>query len=320
VKSQREVWGNTLAELADDDERILIVDGDLATSTKADIFAARHPDKFIEVGIAEQGMVGVAFGLSTLGYRPWLSSFGVFLTHRALDPVRMLVSQTHAPVRIAGAYSGLLNGSSGKTHQDLEDFAIMRAMPNMAVIAPVDEIETEAAIRWAVDHDGPLYIRIARDAVDPVFTGDLTFRLGAVHLLRDGRDVTLVSTGAQTSRTLAAAALLEQRMVSARVVHVPTLKPVDESALLRSVAGGGQVFTVEDHSTIGGLGGLVSEVSASSAEPFSVTRLGLADHWAESAPNAFLLDKYGLSAEAVAAQVVAAIQDSTEGVTSSRRH
>lgn len=162
MKAQRQVWGETLAELAGTDHRLVPLDGDLATSTRADIVADAHPESFIQVGIAEQNMVGTAFGLSTLGYRPWVSSFGVFLTNRALDQVRMLVSQTKAPVRLAAAYSGLLNGASGKTHQDIEDFAIMRAMPNMTVLAPADEIEAAHAIRWAAEHDGPVYLRRPR--------------------------------------------------------------------------------------------------------------------------------------------------------------
>ena len=149
MKAQRDVWGQTLVDLARSDSRVALVDGDLATSTKADLFAEAFPERFFEIGIAEQNMVGVAFGLSTLGYRPWLSTFGVFLTHRALDPIRMLVSQTGAPVKIAASYAGLLNGSSGKTHQDIEDLAIMRAMPGMTVIAPADAEEAEAAIRWS---------------------------------------------------------------------------------------------------------------------------------------------------------------------------
>lgn len=301
--AQREVWGRTLVELGAEDSRVAVVDGDLATSTKADLFANAFPDRFFEVGIAEQNMVGIAFGLTTMGYRPWLSSFGVFLTHRALDPVRMLVSQTGAPVKIAASYSGLLNGSSGKTHQDIEDFAIMRAMPNMTVIAPADAHEAEAAIRWAADYDGPVYLRLARDAVPDVFAAGHEFVPGSVHVLREGGDVVLVSTGVQTSRVLAAAELLAGGNVQARVVHVPSLKPLDETSLLSALSGSGQIITVEEHSVIGGLGGLVSEVVTSTSLGKTVTRLGLADDWSESAPNGFLLDKYGLSPERVAAQV-----------------
>lgn len=301
--AQREVWGRTLVELGARDPRVAVVDGDLATSTKADLFADAYPDRFFEIGIAEQNMVGMAFGLSTMGYHPWLSSFGVFLTHRALDPVRMLVSQTGAPVKIAASYSGLLNGSSGKTHQDIEDFAIMRAMPNMTVIAPADAPEAEAAIRWAADYDGPVYLRLARDAVADVFGPGMEFVPGKVHVLREGADAVLVSTGVQTSRVLAAGELLAERGIEVRVVHVPSLKPLDEAALVSAIGGKGQVFTIEEHSIIGGLGGLVSEVMTGTSLGKTVTRLGLADAWSESAPNDFLLEKYGLSSTRVAAQV-----------------
>lgn len=299
MKAQRVVWGETLADLAAEDKRVLVLDGDLATSTRADIVAEQVPDAFIQVGIAEQNMVGMAFGLSTLGYRPWLSTFGVFLTHRAIDQIRMLVSQTKAPVRIASAYSGLLNGSSGKTHQDIEDLAIMRAMPNMTVVAPADEFEAEAVFRWAADFDGPLYVRVARDAVTPVFDGSYQFSIGQPHRLTEGGDVTVVSTGVQTSRTLDAVRLLAERGIQATLIHVPTLKPLDEGALLDLIGDAQLVVTVEDHSRIGGLGGLVAEL-LSERGGTRVLRIGLEDRWSESAPNDFLLDKYGLSAERVA--------------------
>jgi transketolase len=302
VKAQREVWGETLVALAEHDPRVAVVDGDLANSTKADLFAAAYPERFIEVGIAEQNMVGIAFGLSTLGYRPWLSTFGVFLTHRALDPIRMLVSQTGANVKIASAYSGLLNGGAGKTHQDIEDYAIMRAMPGMTVIAPADEFELAAATRWAADHDGPVYMRVARDPVAPVFLAGDPFVPGAVHVLRDGADATLVSTGVQSSRVVDAADLLAIGGIRVRVVHVPTLKPVDGDALL-GLLQPGPVFTVEEHSVIGGLGGLLSELTTSTDAPRTIHRLGLADAWSESGPSEFLLEKYGISAHRVAQSV-----------------
>lgn len=309
MKAQRDVWGQTLVDLARSDNRVALVDGDLATSTKADLFADAFPDRFFEIGIAEQNMVGVAFGLSTLGYRPWLSTFGVFLTHRALDPIRMLVSQTGAPVKIAASYAGLLNGSSGKTHQDIEDLAIMRAMPGMTVIAPADAAEAEAAIRWAADYDGPVYLRLARDAVADVFDPGHAFTPGEVPVLREGSDAVLVSTGVQTSRVMDAAGLLTEQGLEVRVVHVPCLKPVDEAALLSALSGPAPIFTIEEHSIIGGLGGLVSELVTSTTLGKTVTRLGLADSWSESAPNAYLLDKYGLSAQRVAEQVRHALAD-----------
>jgi transketolase len=300
VKAQRDVWGDTLVEIGGEDPTIVVVDADLANSTKADKFAAAFPDRFIEVGIAEQNMVGIAFGLTTAGFRPWLSTFGVFLTHRALDPIRMLVSQTVAPVRLAGAYSGLLNGSSGKTHQDVEDIAIMRAMPNMTVLAPVDEVETAAVTRWASQHHGPVYLRLARDAVPAVLPDDYEFQLGRVITLRTGGVVSLISTGVQSSRVYEAAALLDEIGIHVRVIHVPTIKPLDVGSLLAAVHGSRIVITVEEHSIIGGLGGLVSETLSAQPNAPRIARLGLQDSWSESGPNDFLLTKYGLSPARVA--------------------
>jgi transketolase len=306
MKAQRQVWGETLVELANADPRLVVLDGDLATSTRADLVADAHPDRFIQVGIAEQNMVGMAFGMSTLGYRPWLSSFGVFFTNRALDQIRMLVSQTHAPVRIAAAYSGLLNGSSGKTHQDIEDFAIMRAMPGMTVVAPADEFEAAAAIAWAADYDGPVYIRFARDAVTPVFSNDYKFEPRLPLVLREGPDLTVISTGVQTSRVADALDTLAAEGIRAKHIHIPMLKPLDEDLLLDQIQGAALVATVEEHSIIGGLGGLICELTAGAAPHTRVIRVGLADNWSESAPNDFLLEKYGLSAARVADQLRAA--------------
>lgn len=303
MKAQREVWGSTLVELAEHDDRIIVLDGDLATSTRADLFAAAHPSRFYEIGIAEQNIVGIGFGMATLGFRPWLSSFGVFFTHRAADQIRMLIAQTGVPVRIAAAYAGILTGSAGKTHHDVQDLAIMRAMPGMAVVAPADAIEAAAAIRWAADYEGPVYLRLARDAVSDVFDESYEFTLGAVHVLREGSDATLVSTGVQTSRVMEAAALLEAEGVHVRVVHVGSIKPLDEAALLAALHGTGPVITVEDHSIFGGLGGLVAEVVTGAGLGMQVTRVGLADCWSESAPNDYLLDKYGLSPARVAERV-----------------
>lgn len=303
MKAQRAVWGDTLTELAETDDRIVVVDGDLATSTMAVTFANAHPERFVQAGIAEQNMVGIAFGMSTLGYRPWLSSFGVFLTNRALDQVRMLVSQTKAPVRLAAAYTGLLNGASGKTHQDIEDLSVMRALPNMTVLAPADETEAEAIIRWAADHDGPVYLRLARDAVADVFDSSYEFTIGKPVLLRDGEDITVVSTGVQTSRTAEAITAVEATGRSVRHVHVPTIKPLDEDALWSHLDGATDVVTVEEHSVVGGLGDVVAAVLAGRASGARLHKVGLADGWAESGPNDFLLEKYGLSVDRVADRI-----------------
>jgi transketolase len=299
----REAWADTLVELAAANADILVLDGDLASSTRADRFAAAHPDQFLQMGIAEQNMVGVAAGLASLGYVPWLSSFAVFLTHRALDQVRLVVAQTGANVKIGAAYTGLLTGSTGKTHQDVEDLAIMRAMPGMTVLAPADVAECAAMVRWATAMDGPVYLRLARDAGPDVFGSDYEFRPGAVIRLREGTDVLVVSTGTQTARTLLAVDLLAERGVAARLLHLPSIKPVDRAAVAAAAADVDLVVTVEEHSVHGGLGGLVAEILGELA-PRRIVRVGIEDTWGESAPNAFLLERHALSAERVAERVV----------------
>jgi transketolase len=302
VKALRDVFGETLSELARQNESIVVLDADLANSTKADKFAQAHPDRFLEMGIAEQNMVGTAVGMAALGFVPWLSSFTIFFTHRALDPVRMLVAQTHANVKIGAAYSGLLTGFTGKTHQDVEDLAIMRAMPGMTVLAPADEFECAAMIHWASDYVGPVYLRLTRDPSPAVFGPDYRFEPGAVHELRDGSDLLMISTGPQSSRCLEAAQELEKEGISAAVLHVPSIKPLRYEDLLRVCEKFDLVFTVEEHSRLGGLGGLVTEI-LSEYSPRRVFRLGMQDEWGESAPNEFLLDKYQLSARRVAEQI-----------------
>src|SRR3954447_2055286 len=231
MKAMRDVWGQALVDEANHDRRIVVLDGDLGNSTKADKFAAAHPDRFLQMGIAEQNLVGVAAGLASLGYIPWTSTFAVFLTHRAADPIRMLVAQSHANVKIAGSYTGLLIGAVGKTHLDIQDLAIMRAMPDMTVLAPADASELLAMMDWANDVEVPVYLRIVRDAVRDVVQPGYTFAKGAVLELRHGTDVVLVGTGAQTGRLLDVHDQLAKAGISAAVVHVPCLKPVDTAGL-----------------------------------------------------------------------------------------
>lgn len=303
MRAQRDAWAETLSDLAETNPDILMLDGDLANSTKADAFARAHPDRFLEMGIAEQNMVGVAAGLATQGYVPWLSSFAVFLTHRALDQVRLVVAQPRANVKIGAGYAGLLTGLTGKTHQDVEDLAIMRAMPGMTVLAPGDEVECIAMTRWATESPGPVYLRLTRDATQPLFDGNYRFEPGRVHLLRDGDDVLLISTGPQTGRCLAAAEILAAAGVSAGVLHVPSIKPIDTAAVVRAAEAVPVLVTVEEHSVIGGLGGLIAEITSTHA-PRRLFRIGMEDVWGESAPNEFLLEKHGLSAARVADRVL----------------
>lgn len=301
--AMRDVWGQKLVELGAADSRTVVLDGDLANSTKADKFAGAHPDRFFQMGIAEQNLVGAAAGLASMGYVPWTSSFTIFFSHRALDPIRMLVAQSHANVKIVGSYSGLLIGAVGKTHLDVQDLAIMRAMPDMTVLAPADGTELLAMMDWAQAHDGPVYLRLVRDAVPDLFGADYTFTLGAVHVVRDAGaapDVAYVSTGAQTMRVLRAAEELTSAGIASAVVHVPSLKPVDAEGLVAAVGAAPLVVTVEEHNVIGGLGGLVAETLGSAGAGARIERLGLDDTWGESADNDFLLEKHGLSATRIA--------------------
>lgn len=304
MPSIREAWGSTLAHLTDENDRLLVVDPDVANSTRADMVADHAPDRFIQMGIAEQNAIGVAVGLASEDFIPWVSSFSPFITHRAIDQIRVLVAQTGANVKMAGAYAGVLTGATGKTHQDVQDIAIMRAMPGVVVLAPADAIECASMVRWATDHHGPVYMRLARDPEPDVHDHAYTFEPGRVHTLREGTDVVLVSTGIQTSRVIIAADALHAQGISASVLHVPSIKPLDIAAFVAAIGDAPLVVTVEDHSVLGGLGGLVTEI-LSEHSPRRVHRIGLQDTWTESAPNDFLLNKYGLSPERVADQVQA---------------
>lgn len=307
--SLRDVWGDTLVELGATNPDVVVLDGDLATSTRADKFARAYPDRFLEMGIAEQGMVGTAVGLSMVGFVPWLSSFAVFFTHRAVDQVRMSMAQTGANVKIGAAYAGIQAGFTGKTHVDIEDLSIMRAMPGMTVLAPADAAECAAIVRWATATPGPMYVRLGRESGPDLFGADYAFHPGRVIRLREGGDVLLVSTGQQTGRTLAAAELLAADGIAAGVLHVPCLKPLDEVALAEAAAAVPLVVATEEHTILGGLGGLVAEI-VTSHQPRPVVRIGVADAWGESAPNAWLLDRHGLTAERIAERVRAELRPS----------
>jgi transketolase len=302
MKALRDVFGDTMVSLGASDPNVVVLDADLANSTKADKFAKMYPGRFLQMGIAEQNFVGVAVGLASLGYVPWLSTFTVFFTHRALDPIRMLVAQTHANVKIGAAYAGVLTGLTGKTHHDVQDLAIMRAMPDMTVVAPADAIEGEAIIRWATEYQGPVYVRLARDASPNVFDEQYRFVPGKTISLKEGRDVLLISTGPQSVRCLQAAELLHGQGISAGVLHLPSIKPVNKEEIVSAAEKAKLVVTVEEHTIYGGLGGLVAEV-LSEASPRRVVRFGIDDRWGESAPNDYLLDLFQLSAPRLSERV-----------------
>jgi transketolase len=298
-ESLREVWGQALSDLAEEFPNVLVVDGDLANSTRADIFAERHPGKFLEMGIAEQNLMGAAAGLATVGFIPFISTFAVFAVKRAADQVRVVVAQPHLNVKICGGYTGILTGKTGKTHQSVEDIAVMRAMPGMTVVAPADGPEMRGVLRAACEYDGPMYIRVTRDPSPVIFDSDYRFQLGKAVVLREGADVAIISTGVETTRALDAVDLLAQDGIHAYLLHVPTLKPLDVDAIVAAARRTGRVVTAEDHNIIGGLGGAVAETLAERA-PTPMRRVGIQDTFGESGPDDAMLEKYGLTGRHIA--------------------
>lgn len=299
----REAFGQVLRELGRENPHLLVLDADLGTSTRASDFASEFPERFIQVGIAEQNMVGMAAGLALAGWIPVTSTFACFASKRALDQVRTSVAQPRLNVKITGGYSGILAGKTGITHQSIEDLAIFRAMPQMTVLAPSDGIETRAALLAAVEYRGPVYVRVSREAFPSVMPPDYVFHIGkAVRMLVPGQeagapgghDVALLTTGWMLMPALEAASTLAEKGIRARVLHLPTLKPFDTDAVVEAARETGAVITVEDHSIIGGLGAAVAE-TLSERHPTLMRRIGICDCYAESAPNEDLLVKYGLT-------------------------
>ena len=301
-RPMREIFGETVAELANDDPRIVMLDGDVGSSTRADIFEMAHPERYLQMGIAEQNMLGVAAGMATMGLVPFISTFVSFAVVRPLDQIRVLIAQTGLNVKITPGYAGLFTGQTGMSHIIVDDMSIMRAMPGMVTVSPADDVEAAQALRWAAAYDGPCYVRLVRDATQRLFDESYRFELGKAVVVREGSDVTLISTGSQTPRVVDAADLLAADGIDAHVLHVPTLKPIDVAAIVAAAERTGRVITVEEHSVIGGLGGAVAEV-LSEHRPTLVQRIGLQDVNVESGTNEDLLDIYRLSATRVAEQV-----------------
>ncbi len=297
--AMREVFANTLVELAGLYPNLVVLDGDLANSTRAEVFEQHYPDRFLEMGIAEQNLMGVAAGLATTGMIPWLSSFAVFLVNRDLDQLRMVVAQPNLGVKIGAGYSGLFTARTGKTHQDVSDLSVMRAMPHMTVVAPADGVEARLAMHVATRSPGPWYVRLVRDPTPVIFDASYQYEPGKVVPLRSGTDITIFGTGVQSVRALQAAELLAGEGISAEVIHVPTLKPLEPDGVVRGAEKTGLVVTTEEHTIIGGLGSAVAEILGEH-RPTPLRRHGLMDVYGESGSNDDLIEKYGLSPKHVA--------------------
>lgn len=296
--AQRNYYGKALAEMAQD-PRVVVMDADLAGSTKTSEFQKACPERFVEVGIAEQNMIGIASGLAASGKVVYASTFGVFATGRCWEQIRLAVAYPRLNVRVCATHCGITVGEDGASHQALEDMAVMRALPNMTVLCPVDAYEAYNATKALLEFEGPAYMRMGRSDF-PVVTGeDDPFIIGRARVLRDGSDVTLLGCGQMTALCLEAAEALEAEGVSAQVVNVSTIKPLDVSTVVSSVSSTGCCVTAEEHSIIGGLGSAVAEALAESL-PVPMERVGTRDTFGESGSPQELMVKYGLTAEAIA--------------------
>jgi len=299
----RESYGNALAECAKDFPELVVLDADLAAATKTGIFKKAYPDRHIDCGIAECNMVGIAAGMATIGKIPFVSSFAMFAAGRAYEQVRNSVGYPQLNVKIGATHAGITVGEDGATHQCNEDLALMRTIPGMVVMCPSDDVEAKAAVRAALEYNGPVYIRFGRAAV-PVINDhpDYKFEIGKGTVVREGKDVTIVATGICVDSALGAAEKLAAEGIDAEVVNICTIKPLDEEIILASAKKTGKVVTVEEHSVIGGLGSAVCDCLCANY-PVPVKKIGMQDVFGESGSAAALVQKYGLDAEGVYASV-----------------
>ena len=295
----REGYGNALVEIGKENPNLVVLDADLAEATKTGMFKKAFPDRFIDCGIAECNMVGIAAGLSLVGKIPFVSSFAMFAAGRAFEQVRNSVGYPHLNVKIGATHAGITVGEDGASHQCNEDLALMRTIPGMVVMCPSDDVEARACVRAAIEHDGPVYIRFGRAAV-PVINDkpDYKFEIGKGTIVREGTDVTIVATGICVDSALGAAEKLAADGISAEVVNICTIKPLDEEIIINSAKKTGKVVTVEEHSVIGGLGSAVCDC-LSEKLPTPVKKVGMQDVFGESGSAAALVAKYGLDAEGV---------------------
>ncbi len=295
----RESYGNALAELGAQYPDLVVLDADLAGATKTGVFKKAFPDRHIDCGIAEGNMMTVAAGLAAAGKTPFASTFAMFAAGRAFEQVRNSIGYPHLNVKIGATHAGISVGEDGASHQCNEDIALMRTIPGMTVISPADDVEAKAAVKAAIEHDGPVYLRFGRLAV-PVINDPAAyqFEIGKGITMKEGKDVTIIATGLEVSESLEAAKLLEADGISAEVINIHTIKPLDAELVTASARKTGRVVTVEEHSIIGGLGGAVAEVLAEQA-PTKMLRIGVNDTFGESGPAKALIEKYGLDAKSI---------------------
>lgn len=297
-KATREAYGVALAEIGKTNDKIVALDADLSKSTKSADFQKEFPNRFFNVGIAEQNMIGMAAGMASAGLIPFASTFAMFATGRAFEQIRNSVAYPKLNVKIVGSHSGLTVGEDGATHQVLEDIALMRAIPNMVVLVPSDATETAAAVKAAAEYVGPVFIRTGRMAVEDVHPNGIDFKIGKGEVLKDGNDVAIIAAGICVKMALDAAEELQKNGVQARVINMSTIKPIDKELILKAAKECKGIVTAEEHNIMGGLGSAVSEVVSEDCPTF-VKRVGVKDRFGQSGKPNDLLVEYGLTPEEI---------------------
>ncbi len=303
AKSIRDVYGSVLAELGETNKDIVVLDADLSGSTKSAVFGKAHPERFFNMGIAESNMVATASGLATTGKIPFVNTFTVFLTTLGLIATRAQVCYGNLNVKLGGAYCGMSDALDGATHHATEDIAVMRSLPNMTVIVPSDEASTRWATEFAVEHQGPVYLRLSRDVYPDLYPAGTKLPFGKGAVVREGSDVTVIACGLLVHKAIEAAEVLKEKGVSVRVVDMYSIKPIDKELILKCASETGAIVTAEEHNIYGGLGGAVSEVLAWGAAGVPTEFVGIQDTFTESAPYSELLAKYGVDANGVIAGI-----------------
>lgn len=300
----RDSYGNALVEFGEEYKNLVVLDADLCEATKTCFFLEKFPDRHVECGIAEANMMGVAAGLSLTGKIPFVSTFAMFAAGRAYEQIRNSIAYPHLNVKIGATHGGISVGEDGATHQCIEDFALMRVLPGMVVLNPADDMETRLAVKAALDYNGPVYMRLGRPKVQELTRGaDYSFQIGKGVLMRSGTDVTVVATGICVAAALEAAEQLKKQGISAEVIDIHTIKPLDKELILKSAIKTGKVITVEEHSVIGGLGSAVAECLSDNF-PVKTCRIGINDCFGESGTAEELLEKHGLNADGIYKRVL----------------
>ncbi len=300
--SVRSEYGKTLVELGKENKNIVVLDADLSCSTQTKQFAKEFPERFFNVGIAEQDLMTTAAGLACTGKIPFVSTFAVFASGRAWEQVRNTICYSNLNVKIAATHGGITVGEDGASHQALEDVSLMRSIPNMTVIVPADAEETKQAIKFAAEHKGPVYIRIARSNLPNIFDANYKFNYKKANVIKEGTDVTLITNGETLVETIDCATILSDQGINAEIINVPVVKPIDSETIIKSAQKTNRVITIENHSIIGGLGSCVCEV-LSENYPVKINRIGTNDEFGQSGTAKELMAHYGLNAEKLAEKI-----------------